>query len=128
MERQSWNLCACQHYTLNPIILADYWLDSVCSLCRWSRLTLSLPCLVRLYIYIINYITLLIIIFTRAGTLTSFETRYTQRRNNDTFFHVFVSIFWRVKKKGKWNCALFFYIIRWMNDTHRYIYRNSNRT
>lgn len=49
---------------LNPIILADYWLDSVCSLCRWSRLTLSLPCLVRLHIYIINYITLLIIIFT----------------------------------------------------------------
>lgn len=59
---------------LNPIILADYWLDSVCSLCRWSRLTLSLPCLVRLHIYIINYITLLIIIFTLAEYIDTYAT------------------------------------------------------
>lgn len=62
---------------LNPIILADYWLDSVCSLCRWSRLTLSLPCLVRLHIYIINYITLLIIIFTPS------RSHATPHRNPD---------------------------------------------
>lgn len=74
-----------QHYTLNPIILADYWLDSVCSLCRWSRLTLSLPCLVRLHIYIINYITLLIIIFTPSRALLTHTrmrtTRDTTRSN-----------------------------------------------
>lgn len=69
MSRNRESCALRQHYTLNPIILADYWLDSVCSLCRWSRLTLSLPCLVRLHIYIINYITLLIIIFTSSRVL-----------------------------------------------------------
>lgn len=73
-KKKTWNanpVCARQHYTLNPIILADYWLDSVCSLCRWSRLTLSLPCLVRLHIYIINYITLLLIIFYTSSRSSS---------------------------------------------------------
>lgn len=90
-----WNRESCalrQHYTLNPIILADYWLDSVCSLCRWSRLTLSLPCLVRLHIYIINYITLLIIIFTPSRVLLTHTQPHdpkTQTRNTrDTHIRI----------------------------------------
>lgn len=71
---------------LNPIILADYWLDSVCSLCRWSRLTLSLPCLVRLHIYIINYITLLIIIFTLAEHADTY-TQHTITLCTQTHIH-----------------------------------------
>lgn len=76
--------CAREHYTLNPIILADYWLDSVCSLCRWSRLTLSLPCLVRLHIYIINYITLLIIIFTPSRSHAYVHARGTTHTQTHT--------------------------------------------
>lgn len=105
-------MCARQHYTLNPIILADYWLDSVCSLCRWSRLTLSLPCLVRLHIYIINYITLLLIIFytssrSSSRILYAHTQKYTITRvsENTRQAHIFgekhVQTYTRLKDKKK---------------------------
>lgn len=105
-------MCARQHYTLNPIILADYWLDSVCSLCRWSRLTLSLPCLVRLHIYIINYITLLLIIFytssrSSSRILYAHTQKYTITRvsENTRQAHIFgekhVQTYTRLKDKKR---------------------------
>lgn len=92
-KRSTWILCVPILY-IKSYILADYWLDSVCSLCRWSRLTLSLPCLVRLHIYIINYTTLLTIIFIHKNPVENFyiDNIHPVRIDRSCIFTIFTKI------------------------------------
>lgn len=92
-KRNTWILCVPILY-IESYILADYWLDSVCSLCRWSRLTLSLPCLVRLHIYIINYTTLLIIIFIHKKPVANvyIDNIHPVRIDRSCIFTIFTKI------------------------------------